>query len=265
MRWQYLRELNVRQFYIFTKRTQNELCEAPHFCQPWLVLDAGRQAGRQGAGQAGPGLHFQLGGGLHSSQVSQHRPSLSPLLHWFSHQVNTSPPSFSPDLRTTIQLTFSTITKFLIVEMGGLTFDLDKCPKLLTTQPTPPSPANICLLHKFWFWLSNDIFVIFQIFWTLPKLTTAPISPTPNQPNQSWHAILKLQQQALNIGPQGRWELGLGCNLQFQSWLSSVACFHIYKNALFQLNKEGPEFRFSREPIIIANDSKESSFKTCCI
>ena len=101
-----LRELNVRQFYIFTKRTQNELCEAPHFCQPWLVLDAGRQAGRQGAGQAGPGLHFQLGGGLHSSQVSQHRPSLSPLLHWFSHQVNTSPPSFSPDLWTTIQLTF---------------------------------------------------------------------------------------------------------------------------------------------------------------
>ena len=106
MRWQCLRELNVRQFYIFTKRTQNELCEAPHFCQPWLVLDAGRQAGRQGAGQGGPGLHFQLGGGLHSSQVSQHRPSLSPLLHWFSYQVNTSPPSFSPDLRTTIQLTF---------------------------------------------------------------------------------------------------------------------------------------------------------------
>ena len=149
--------------------------------------------------------------------------------------------------------------------MGGLTFDLDKCPKLLTTQPTPPSPANICLLHKFWFWLSNDIFVIFQIFWTLPKLTTAPISPTPNQPNQSWHAILKLQQQALNVGRQGRWELGLGCNLQFQSWLSSVACFHIYKNALFQLNKGGLEFRFSRDPITIANDSKESSFKVCCI
>ena len=138
-------------------------------------------------------------------------------------------------------LPFSTITKVPIVETGGLAFDLDNCPNLLTNQPTHQSPANICLLHKFWFWLSNDIIVIFQIFAILPKLTTAPISPTPNQPNQRWHVILKLQQQAPNVGPQGRWELGLGCNLQFQSWLSSVACLHISKSALFQSNKEGAD------------------------
>ena len=65
--------------------------------------------------------------------------------------------------------------------------------------------------------------------------------PRPTNPTQGWHAILKLQQQAPNVGPQGRWELGLGCNLQFQSWLSSVACLHIYKNALFHLNKEGAD------------------------
>ena len=149
--------------------------------------------------------------------------------------------------------------------MGGLAFDLDNCPNLLTSPPNQPNTRKYLLLHKFWFWLSNDIIVIFQIFAILPKLTTAPISPTPNQPNQRWHVILKLQQQAPNVGPQGRWELGLGCNLQFQSWLSSVACLHISKNALFQLNKEGPEFRFSRDPIIIANDSKESFLKTYCI